>query len=187
MLIAEGALKDLTAPVGVQFGEDVVEQHHRGTSAAGEEGGLGKPEGEGKGAGLAPGGVEAHVYAVNQQLEVVSVGADHGGAKESIRRFIRKRCCLHQGFLREFKEAILTWGLPPAMRPRYKPFSSPGLGASYPVGTSPDRQSFSRLWVRATKVNSPAALAIPRSRNCRIPRACLISPWTGSVIALRRA
>ena len=52
----------------------------------------------------------------------------------------------------------------------------PGTCLAYPVGASPARQSFRRLWVRAIRVNSPATLSRPRSRNCRKPRACLISP-----------
>ena len=47
--------------------------------------------------------------------------------------------------------------------------------------------SFSRLWVKDTRVNSPATLWMPRSRNCLKPRTCLVSPWTGSVMTLRRA
>ena len=56
-----------------------------------------------------------------------------------------------------------------------------------PAATGFALHSFSRLWVKDTRVNSPATLWMPRSRNCLKPRTCLVSPWTGSVMTLRRA
>ena len=45
--------------------------------------------------------------------------------------------------------------------------------------------TFSTLCVRQIKPHSPRAFSSPRNRNCRIPRACLICPNTGSTIAFR--
>ena len=47
-----------------------------------------------------------------------------------------------------------------------------------PAATGFALHSFSRLWVKDTRVNSPATLWMPRSRNCLKPRTCLVSPWT---------
>ena len=60
-------------------------------------------------------------------------------------------------------------------------------GFDEPAATGFALHSFSRLWVKDTRVNSPATLWMPRSRNCLKPRTCLVSPWTGSVMTLRRA
>ena len=83
------------------------------------------------------------------------------------------------------------WGLSPSLRPperglldrvwRFRP------GLDEPAATGFALHSFSRLWVKDTRVNSPATLWMPRSRNCLKPRTCLVSPWTGSVMTLRRA
>src|SRR5712691_4213927 len=43
------------------------------------------------------------------------------------------------------------------------------------------------LCVRHTRAHSARTLSIPRNRNCRNPRACLICPNTGSTITLRAA
>ena len=47
-------------------------------------------------------------------------------------------------------------------------------------------QSLSPLWVVQLSAHSPRACRIPRSKNCRWPRPCLIWPNTGSIIALLR-
>jgi putative transport protein len=57
------------------------------------------------------------------------------------------------------------------------------------IGVAADRlhpwASFSRLWAVQTIAHSQRTFSMPRSRNWRKPRACLICPNTGSTTCLR--
>ena len=68
----------------------------------------------------------------------------------------------------------------PSLRPPERGLLE-GFGVDEPAATGFALHSFSRLCVKDTRVNSPATLWMPRSRNCLKPRTCLVSPWTGSV------
>jgi hypothetical protein len=73
-------------------------------------------------------------------------------------------------------------GILPAVRRPGASLARPGRYAATPALCS-----FSRLCVRQISDHSARALSMPRRRNWRRPRACLIWPKTGSTVVLRLA
>ena len=79
-------------------------------------------------------------------------------------------------------DEIRSMGLLNATEQRRKPFQA---GFDEPAATGFALHSFSRLWVKDTRVNSPATLWMPRSRNCLVAASQRSNCLSASIPRLR--